>query len=68
MCPHETGIVSIDNALSTAQIRYLLLRIIEGGNDCNPLTNRPMLKIWHILKYCTVIADGVKEYPGYSTF
>jgi len=51
--------VSIDNALSTAQITYLLIRtsITEGENDCNPLAGKPMLKIWRILNYSTVIAE-----------
>lgn len=34
--------MGIDKALSTAQITYLRIGIIEGGNDCNPLTGRPM--------------------------
>jgi hypothetical protein len=42
MCPHETGIVGIDNALPTAQFTYLLIHITEGGNDCNPSASRPM--------------------------
>jgi hypothetical protein len=61
LCPHETGIVSIDNALSTAQITYLRIRIIEGENDCNPLAGRPVLEIRRILKYNTVIAEGLNE-------
>lgn len=53
--------MSIDNALSTEQITYLHIRIIEGKDDCNPMAGRSMLEIWRILKYSTVIAEGLNE-------
>lgn len=53
--------MSIDNALSTAQITYILIRVIEGENNCNPLAGRPVLEILRILKCNTVIAEGLNE-------